>query len=99
MVLFDSVRYGVELEQTEQDLGNVLFCLFVRIAISAQHFGLLCRLTRTADGNVTDYYGPNMDNGKEGHDVYSELYSSACQLVGRGKCRFYSSTEGGEETF
>ena len=34
MVLFDSVRYGVELEQTEQDLGNVLFCLFVRIAIS-----------------------------------------------------------------
>ena len=29
-----SVRCGAELEQTEQDLENVLFCLFVRLAIS-----------------------------------------------------------------
>src|SRR6266496_5134484 len=34
-VLFGSVRCGAELEQTEQDLENVLFCLFVRLAISA----------------------------------------------------------------
>ena len=33
-VLFGSVRCGAELEQTEQDLENVLFCLFVRLAIS-----------------------------------------------------------------
>jgi hypothetical protein len=29
------VRCGAELEQIEQDLENVLFCLFVRLAISA----------------------------------------------------------------
>jgi len=33
-VLFGSVRCGAELEQTEHDLENVLFCLFVRLAIS-----------------------------------------------------------------
>ena len=33
-VVFGSVRCGAELEQTEQDPENVLFCLFVRLAIS-----------------------------------------------------------------
>src|SRR5438045_640407 len=33
--LFGSVRSGAELEQTEQDLKNVRFGLFVRLAISA----------------------------------------------------------------
>jgi hypothetical protein len=33
-VLFGSVRCGAELEQTEHDFENVLFCLFVRLAIS-----------------------------------------------------------------
>ena len=32
--LFGSVRYGAELEQTEQDLENVRFGLFARLAIS-----------------------------------------------------------------
>ena len=33
-VLFCSVRCGAELEQTEQAFENVLFGLFVRLAIS-----------------------------------------------------------------
>ena len=33
-VLFGSVRCGAELEQTEHDFENVLFCLFVWLAIS-----------------------------------------------------------------
>ena len=32
--LFGSVRCGAELEQTEQDLKNVRFGLFARLAIS-----------------------------------------------------------------
>src|SRR5438045_8768062 len=35
-VLFGSVRCGTELEQTEHVLENVLFCLFVRLAISGK---------------------------------------------------------------
>jgi hypothetical protein len=34
MTLFGSVRCGAELEQTEQDLENVRFGLFVRLANS-----------------------------------------------------------------
>ena len=33
-VLFGSVQCGAELEQTEHDFENVLFCFFVRLAIS-----------------------------------------------------------------
>ena len=44
-VLFGSVRCGAELEQTERDLGNVLFGLFVRLAISAYVYRLVsCRI-------------------------------------------------------
>ena len=35
--LFGSVRCGAELEQTEQDLKNVRFGLFARLAISARN--------------------------------------------------------------
>ena len=44
-VLFGSVRCGAEPEQTEHDLENVLFGLFVRLAISAL-IRLLAQLMR-----------------------------------------------------
>ena len=53
-VLFGSVRCGAELELTEQDLGNVLFCLFVRIAISGIEIAMsqiVNRLILRAEGD------------------------------------------------
>ena len=44
-VLFGSVRCGAEPEQTERNLENVLFGLFVQLAISA----------RVAYGEETDF--------------------------------------------
>src|SRR5437667_1953686 len=51
-VLFSSVRCGAELEQTEHVLENVLFCLFVRLAISEWQYMMIMNTIPAGDPSL-----------------------------------------------